>query len=328
MMMKEIIRPISRDLIKSELNDATFLRKTNKGDNEIYVIDSENAPHTLQEVGRLREISFREGGGGTGKEVDLDEHDFGLHGYKQLIVWDPTSAEIIGGYRYTYGPDSIQSNGEPYLSTTDIFEIDDEFTQVILPQCIELGRSFVQPKYQPSQNRKGLFSLDNLWDGLAALTIELEGTNYLFGKVTMYTDYDAEARDLILIFMQEFFPADKKWVRAKPELKLELHQDRPDFRQEIKGLPYKEAYLILNRKIRDLGENIPPLINSYMNISPSMQVFDTSLNPFFGGVEETALLVNINDIYPTKKERHISTYQNRDKDNTYLKAYWRRASDS
>ncbi len=327
-MMKEIIRPIARELILSELNESTFLRKTNKGENDIYVIDSENAPHTLQEIGRLREVSFREGGGGTGEEIDLDEHDFGLYGYKQLIVWDPDKEEIIGGYRYTYGPDSIQSNGEPYLSTTDIFDIDEDFTKAILPQCIELGRSFVQPDYQPSKNRKGLFSLDNLWDGLAALTIELEETNYLFGKVTMYTNYNKEARDLILIFMQEFFAPQRRWVRAKPELKLDLHEERSDFREEIKSKSYKDAYLILNRKIRELGENIPPLINSYMNISPTMQVFDTSLNPFFGGVEETALLVNIHDIYPTKKDRHLHTYQKIDKDTTYLKAYWRRANNS
>ncbi len=328
MIMKDIVSPIARELITSELNESTFLRKTNKGDNEIYVIDSENSPNTLKEIGRLREISFREGGGGTGEELDLDDHDFGLHGYKQLLVWDPDQKEIIGGYRYTYGPDSIQSDGIPYLSTTDIFEIDEAFTESILPHCIELGRSFVQPDYQPSKNRKGLFSLDNLWDGLAALTIELEDTQYLFGKVTMYADYDTTARDYILIFMEEFFPAQNDWVKAKPELKLGLHSDRPDFRKKIKGLPYKQAYLILNHHIRDLGENIPPMINSYMNISPSMQVFDTSLNPYFGGVEETALLVNINDIYPTKKERHISTYTKTDKDNTYLKAYWRRAHNS
>ncbi len=325
-MMKEIIHRVDRELIKQELNEHTLLRKTNKGDNEIYVIDSENGPNTLQEIGRLREISFREGGGGTGEDKDLDSHDFGLHGYKQLIVWDPEVEEIIGGYRYTYGPDSIQSDGEPYLSTTDIFDLSEDFKKNILPKCIELGRSFVQPDYQPSRNRKGLFSLDNLWDGLAALTVELDDAEYLFGKVTMYSRYNREARDLLLIFLDEFFAKKNDWVTAKPELKLGLHQDRPHFREEIKNKPYKEAYLILNKKIRELGENIPPLINSYMNISPTMQVFDTSINPFFGGVEETALIVNINDIYPTKKDRHINTYHKSQKSNDYLKAYWRRSS--
>ncbi len=323
--MQEIIAPIDRASIKSELNSHTFLRKTNKGDNEIYVVDSENAPHTLKEIGRLREISFRSGGGGTGKEVDLDEHDFGTHAYKQLIVWDPKDEEIIGGYRYMYGLDSIMEDGHINMSTLDLFDINDEFKETILPKCIELGRSFVQPKYQPSQNRKGLFSLDNLWDGLGALTLELQNVEYLFGKVTMYRSYDPEARDILLTFLQEYFGQENPKVQGKPELVRNIQTEQPEFKAEIKGLPYKEAYLILNRKIRSLDENIPPLINSYMNISPSMEIYDTCVNPFFGDVEETAMLITIKDIYPTKKNRHLDSYQPMDKPNDYLKAYWRRS---
>ncbi len=323
--MQDIIGPIARESIKTELNADTFLRKTNKGENEIYVIDSENGPLTLREIGRLRELSFRDGGGGTGKEVDLDEHDFGSHAYKQLLVWDPQAEEIIGGYRYMYGMDSILPDGNINMSTLDLFDVNARFTTEILPKCIELGRSFVQPKYQPQQNRKGLFSLDNLWDGLGALTLELENVEYLFGKVTMYQNYQPAARDILLTFLHHFFGQADPWVHGKAELVRNIQVEQPEFLAQIKGLNYKEAYLILNRKIRDLGENIPPLINSYMNISPTMQVYDTCVNPFFGDVEETAIMITIKDIYPTKKNRHLDSYQALPKSNQYLKAYWRRA---
>ncbi|MCX8080085.1 MAG: GNAT family N-acetyltransferase [Bacteroidia bacterium] len=305
--MEKIIPKIDRKKIKEELNEKTFLRKTNNGNNEIYIINEKNAPNTLKEIGRLREITFRYAGGGTGKSIDLDEFDTGPFAYEQLLVWNPADEEIVGSYRFKICKDAIDANGTIHLATTKLFHFSNKFIKDYLPYTIELGRSFVQPDYQPSESfRKGLFSLDNLWDGLGALVVDHPDIRYFFGKVTMYTDFDRLARDLILSFLRHYFPDRDDLVR--PIRPIHIENDTSDFLNKIKNLPYKEGHTILNKMVRERGENIPPLVNAYMNLSLTMRSFGTALNEGFGGVEETGLMVTIADIYPSKKERHINSY--------------------
>lgn len=306
--MQAIIPPLSKSLLKTELNKETFVRKTNKGNNEIYIVNQHNAPNVLLEIGRLRELTFRDAGGGTGKEIDIDEYDTAKVPYEQLIVWDPSEEEIVGGYRYFNCRDVQKSTtGDILLATTELFNFSDKFITDYLPYTIELGRSFVQTKFQPSgENRKGLFSLDNLWDGLGALIVDNPEVKYFYGKVTMYPDYNAEARDMILYFMEYYFPDKEKLVL--PIHPLVITTDLKKLEPLFKGLGYKEGHMVLNQHVRSLGENIPPLVNSYMNTSPNMKSFGTAINDHFGAVEETGILVTIKDIYPTKKERHVNTY--------------------
>lgn len=307
--MQDIHQAIDKQLLKSELNETTFLRKTNKGDNELYIVNHKNSPNIIKEIGRLREVSFRSSGGGTGNDLDLDDYDFGNQCYQQLIVWDNEAEEIIGGYRYIKCKDAYDENGGIHLSTNTYFDFSNEFVSNYLPYTIELGRSFVQPMYQSSEgNRKGIFSLDNLWDGLGALSVIHKDCNYFFGKVTMYKTFNALARDYILGFMHYYFPDHAKLVVAKQELDLPIVNDIQSFLNEIKDTPYKDGHIILSKKVRELGENIPPLINSYMNLSSTMKTFGTALNNEFGAVEETGILVDIRDIYDSKKERHINTF--------------------
>lgn len=308
--MEEIIAPVSRALLEQELNEHTFLRKTNKGGNEIYIVNADNAPNVLLEIGRLREWAFREGGGGTGKPYDLDEYDEGPYSYQQLIVWSPEDKEIIGGYRYVKCKDVIDTNGKVHLSTTHYFDFSEQFIKDYLPYTIELGRSFVQPLYQSKDGgKKGLFSLDNLWDGLGALVVLHPDIQYFFGKVTMYKTFDLVARDHIMAFMQYYFPDKDNLLQAKPELKVAIVSPVTDFLNQLQGQEYKQGHLILNNFVKERGENIPPLINNYMNLSSTMKTFDTANNPDFGDVEETCILIAIKDIFPTKAERHVSTFQ-------------------
>jgi len=306
--MNPLINPVELSILKSELNEFTFLRTTNNGSNHIYDINIHNAPNTLREIGRLRELTFREAGGGTGLACDLDELDTCEKCYNQLVVWNPEDQEIVGGYRYIRcGDAEINSNGEYNLATTELFHFSEKFKKDFLPFTIELGRSFVQPKYQPRpENRKGLFSLDNLWDGLGALIIENPDIKYFFGKVTMYRHFNLLARDYILSFMQHYFSDPDQLVT--PIHSLPITSDVTEFINEIKNLDYKEGHKILNVRVRALGENIPPLINSYMNLSPTMRTFGTSLNEHFGDVEETGILVTLKDMYESKVGRHINTY--------------------
>ena len=306
--MNPLINPVELSILKSELNEATFLRTTNNGSNHIYDVNIHNAPKTLREIGRLRELTFREAGGGTGLDCDLDELDTCEKCYNQLVVWNPEDQEIVGGYRYIRcGDAAINANGEYNLATTELFHFSEKFKKDFLPYTIELGRSFVQPKYQPRpENRKGLFSLDNLWDGLGALVIENPDIKYFFGKVTMYRHFNLLARDYILSFMQHYFSDPDQLVT--PIHSLPITSDVTAFINELKNLDYKEGHKILNVRVRALGENIPPLINSYMNLSPTMRTFGTSLNEHFGDVEETGILVTLKDMYESKVGRHINTY--------------------
>ena len=300
--MEPVIKPIDRKLIMDEFTSDKFIRNTRKGDNKLYEITAHDSPHIMAEIGRLREISFRLAGGGTGKSYDIDNYD--IHSknyYRQLIVWDPKDQEIIGGYRY------IKCAGldEDQLATRELFNFSEKFRTEYLPFTIELGRSFIQPNYQGTNiKRKGLYALDNLWDGLGALILKYPMNKYFFGKVTMYTSYNIRARNTLLNFLNQYFNDSDQL--AYPVDAVSYDSDNPYFKELFLSKEYTEAYKILSREIRALGESIPPLINSYMNLSPTMKVFGTAINKKFGGVEETGILVNISDIYPEKIERYIT----------------------
>jgi hypothetical protein len=294
--MRPIIAPIERDILQKELNKERFVRYSNNGSKEIYIITHHDSPYTMREIGRLREVAFRAAGGGTGAELDIDEYDTADAPYKQLIVWNPQDREIVGGYRYIKCKDAPVENGTTKLATTELFTFSQDFITEYVPSTVELGRSFVQPQYQPSvNNRKGLFSLDNLWDGLGAI-----------GKVTMYPDFNAAARDMIHFFINLYFPDNENLVR--PIHPLYYKTDIKSFSGMFSGSDYKDDHTTLTRNVRALGEHIPPLVNAYMNLSSTMKSFGTSVNSHFGEVEETGILVSIVDIYDTKKERHISSY--------------------
>lgn len=306
--MNEIHPKIPRELIKAELNQDRFLRKTNKGGNEIYMITHHDSPNVMKEIGRLREISFRNAGGGTGKDLDIDKYDTQKVPYKQLIVWDPDADEILGGYRYQLGAEiEIDEEGKPKIATSRLFNFTEKFKTEFLPYTIELGRSFVQPDYQSSKaGAKALFALDNLWDGLGALCIEHQEIKYFFGKVTMYPDFNTTARNLILGFMRKFFPdTDALITPIKP---LNIGVPWEDIYKLFGTDDYSSAYKILNREVRLLGVNIPPLVNAYMNLSPTMRTFGTAVNDVFGDVEETGIMITIADIFDNKKKRYIETH--------------------
>lgn len=307
-MEQPIIQPINKELLKSELTPDRQLRMTNKSHNEIYIVTAHNAPNVMREIGRLREIVFREAGGGTGKEVDIDEFDICENCYKQLIVWNPEEQEIIGGYRYLPGTDwEYDEKGQPILATSHMFHFSEKFIREYAPQTVELGRSFVSLPYQSSRmGAKSLFALDNLWDGLGALTVVRPNVRYYFGKMTMYPSYIRKGRDMILYFLKKYF--DDKENLIIPMKPLELETNPQELENLFSGKNFKEDYLILNREIRQLGYNIPPLVNAYMSLSPTMKLFGTAINYGFGDVEETGILIAIDEIFENKRKRHIDTF--------------------
>jgi len=305
--MKTIISPVDKSLLEKELTKERLLRKTNNGNNLIYIVNEVNSPNVVREIGRLREVTFRDAGGGTGKEIDLDEYDYGENAFEQMIVWDPLEKEITGGYRFIDCNRLKIEGTNVHSPTADLFRYSEKFIDTYLNYTIELGRSFVQPLYQPAFNlRRGMFALDNLWDGIGALIIEYPKIKYFFGKVTMYPDFDKLARDLILFFLHKYFPDHENLI--KPVNPLKISTTDKILNSIFTGCNYDEDYKILVQKVRKLGENIPPLVNAYMNLSSTMKTFGTALNDHFGDVEETGILVTVKDIYDVKKDRHISSY--------------------
>ncbi|WP_075559207.1 GNAT family N-acetyltransferase [Parabacteroides timonensis] len=306
--MQDIIKPIDRAVLKAELTKEKKLRSTNKSNNEIYIVTAHDSPSVMQEIGRLREIAFRYYGGGTGFPVDIDEFDTMEDAYRQLIVWSPEDEQILGGYRFLCGSDvKFDENGKPMLATSHLFNFSDKFNKEFLPYTVELGRSFVTLEYQSTRaGAKGLFVLDNLWDGLGALSVVDPSLQYYFGKVTMYNTYNTEARNMILYFLGMHFPDADKLVT--PVYPLQTDTDIEKMKDLFHYDNFKENYKVLNQEVRKFGINVPPLVNAYMSLSPKMRVFGTAINHEFGDVEETGILIAINEILEDKKKRHIETY--------------------
>lgn len=307
-MEEEIIQPVSKELLRAELTPEKQLRMTNKSNNEIFVITAHDSPNVMREIGRLRELAFRSAGGGTGKALDIDEFDTMSNCCKQLIVWNPDAEEIIGGYRYLFGRDwQIDEKGQPKLATSHMFHFSEKFMKEYAPYTVELGRSFVSLEYQNVRsNTKSIFALDNLWDGLGALTVINPNVKYFFGKVTMYPSYIRRGRDMILYFLKKHF-GDKEnlIVPLKP---LRIESDPMELATLFYEDDFKADYRILNREIRRLGYNIPPLVNAYMNLSPTMRLFGTAINYGFGDVEETGILIAVDEILEDKRVRHIDSF--------------------
>jgi hemolysin len=311
-MSQKIIDPVAVSLLEAELTPARFLRQTNKGNNEIYIVQADEAPNVMREIGRLREIAFRTAGGGTGKSCDIDDYDLMDPPCRQLIVWDPEEKVITGGYRFIHGRDvMILPDGSPRIATSHMFRFSERFINEYLPYTIELGRSFVRLEYQSSKaGAKALFTLDNLWDGLGALTVVYPEIKYLFGKFTMYPEYLRDCRDMLLYFLNTHFPDPDNLVR--PFKPLQLTTDLSRFSAMMPGTSFKDDYKVLNSEIRARGINIPPLVNAYMSLSPTMKIFGTAINDEFGNVEETGIFLTIADIFEEKKQRHIDTFHQQD----------------
>ena len=307
-MEEKIIQPVERELLRSELTPNKQLRLTNKSNNEIYIVTAQDSPNVMREIGRLREIAFRNAGGGTGKALDIDEFDTMEGGYKQLIVWNPDAEDIIGGYRFIYGTDwKMNADGQPLLATSHMFKFSNRFLTDYMPYTVELGRSFVAVEYQSiRKGTKSIFALDNLWDGLGALTVINPKLKYFFGKMTMYPSYIRRGRDMILYFLKKHFDDQENLITPMKPLIIET--DPKELETLFSADDFKEDYKILNREIRALGYNIPPLVNAYMGLSPTMKLFGTAINNGFGDVEETGILIAVDEILEEKRVRHIDSF--------------------
>ena len=315
MIQEDIIAPVDKDLLKAELTEERFLRDTNHAGNKLYIVDNQCAPNVLREIGRLREIAFRAGGGGTGKAADLDAFDLdGAFKYKQLVLWDPDAECIIGGYRYVLCDEVMyNSDGQPIMPSAHLFKFTRRYLRGAFLRTMELSRSFIRPEYQSSERgMKSLYSLDNLFDGLGALIMLYKGRmEYFFGKMTIYPAFPEEGLQMLLFFLRKHFGTREselqqridRMVIPKHPVKIKLSRKYEKLFTED---DFREDYKILKREIQRLGVNIPPLVNTYMNLSPTMKSFGAGINDEFGDVIEAGILIKFDELHPDKSRRHLA----------------------
>ena len=300
--MQAIIPEVDRDLLEKEL-EGHLLRPSNKADNLIYDITAHECPNVMREIARLREISYRDGGGATGREMDIDEMDTMPKPYHQLLVWDPTNRQIIGGYRYLLGSEAEIRDGQPFITSAHLFHYSERFIRDYLPKTIEFGRAFVQPMYQKREmGVKALFALDNIWDGIGAIMHNNPQLQYMIGKVTIYPDYNATARELIYAYLDRFHRGEEGLIAPYRPLPL------PTIDNPFEGTDPQENYHILQHAVREQGTVIPPMFSAYLNITNDLQFFGNAINDELANVYETGIMVDLNTVYQEKKERYITPY--------------------
>ena len=304
-----LIEPVSRKLLCEELTTDRLVRPTRIGSNEVYIFNGVSAPNLMQEVGRLRELTFRDAGVGFGTAVDIDHYDTDVFPCRQLIVWNPIDQEIIGGYRFNI---FHQFKGNKLkdipLAIKSLYNISDTFTTKYIPYVAELTRAFIQPKYQPKYTGyKAAFSLDNIWDGLGALVIKYPFLRYFFGRLTFFPNYDPTVRDLIFYFFAKHLQGDQKLIQAKEPF------DSPtpitELEEIIHGQSLEEDYKKLNQAAKNHGIVIPPLVKSYFNVSGTLKVFEPVFDSQIFSSYAAAIMVTIADVYPAFIKRYLTPYK-------------------
>lgn len=301
--MKPIIAPVETEILLHEL-EGHLLRPSNKAGNLIYDITAHECPNVMREIGRLREISYRAGGGGTGKELDIDDQDIMPRPYHQLIVWDPDNNQIIGGYRYLFGHEAEIRNGQPFITSAHLFHYSERFIRDYLPNTIEFGRAFVQPMYQKREmGVKALFALDNIWDGIGAVLFNHPEMRYMIGKVTIYPEYNEQARELIYAYLDRYHKGEQGLIEPYHPL-----LSQPLTHSPFEGEDKQENYHILQHAVREQGTVIPPIFTAYLNLTNDLQFFGNAINDEFGDVLESGIMVEVDTVYPEKKERYINSY--------------------
>ena len=304
-----LIEPVSRKLLREELTTDRLVRPTRIGSNEVYIFTALNAPNLMQEVGRLRELTFRVAGAGFGTAVDIDHFDTDEYPCRQLIVWDPVAYEIIGGYRFNI---FHKFKGKPLrdipLANKSLYSISKTFTFEYIPYLVELARAFIQPKYQPKfAGRKAAFSLDNIWDGLGALVVKYPFIRYFFGRLTFFSNYDPTVRDLAFYFFAKHLQGNPALLSAKKPFEFPTLLN--DLEKVIGGSSIKDDFTKLNQAAKNHGTTIPPLVKSYFNVSGTLRVFEPVFDSYFASSYAAAILVTIADVYPAFVKRYITPYQ-------------------
>ncbi|MBS7799839.1 lysophospholipid acyltransferase family protein [Enterobacter roggenkampii] len=292
-----IARPEDRATLKRALAQAESLGKTSDG-KTIYLWQrngQEDAP-LLRELGRLREIAFRAVEEGSGKRRDTDSYD---DDYLHLILWDEDDLEIVGAYRFMPTAMQIEKRGIDGLYSYSLFHYDDKM-QDVLAHGIELGRSFIQPRYW---GRRGL---DYLWSGIGAYLARYPHYRYLFGPVSISGGLPPAARDLLVAFYRLWFPATHPLAASRQPYPASL----PDVLAQFGGVDYVDDLTKLKSLLGNLGCGIPPLYKQYSELCEpgGVQFIDFGSDPAFNNCVDGLVLVDLCYLKANRYQRYIEAH--------------------
>ncbi len=299
---KNIVHPTDKKLILNDINAAEVLGETDDKI-KILLVRFEAAPALMREIGRLRELTFRKVGEGTGRKIDLDEFDaYYLH----IVLWDPKALEVVGAYRLAAGDEVYAKRGTSGFYTSTLFRYTEEFEKY-LPEALELGRSFVQPAYWNSQ------ALDYLWHGIGAFLAARPQYNYLFGPVSVSASYSAEARELLVYFYRKWFGAENSPVRAKHRFSFHKGAEAK-IANVLQSADYKQAFKELKQNLKHYGYAVPTLYKQYTELCDEggVNFFDFGIDKDFNDSLDGFIFLKIAGIKEAKLERYV--YSKRSKD--------------
>lgn len=293
---KCIAHPEDRRILRRELKQSQMLGETKDG-KQIYLFDSFRDSAVMKELGRLREISFRKVGEGSGEKRDLDKYD---HYYRHIILWDEEELEIVGAYRIAEANRIIENEGLKALYCSSLFSLSEGLTPK-LEQGIELGRSFVQPKYW------GKRSLDYLWFGIGAYLRHHPKVRYMFGPVSLSNSYPQAAKDLIVHFYSHYYSSAHPLARANAPYVLNPSEKQQMY-ELFAGDNLQEDFLILREQLDHLGVTVPTLYKQYTELCEpgGIEFLDFSVDADFGYCIDGLILVDIDKVKARKRERYIT----------------------
>ncbi len=290
-----IAHPVSRQEIRAEFRRGELLGTTSDA-KQIYLIEHDTAPNIISEIGRLREYSFRKVGEGSGKSRDIDSYD---RYYHHLVLWDDESLEIVGAYRIGEAGWILSWLGREGLYLNDLCDIDGTFDDVLC-DAIELGRSFVQPKYWGSR------ALDYLWQGIGAYLAHNPHIKYMVGPVSISGNFPKHAQEALIYFYTLYFGTGRTWIRAKSPYRLSNYV-KEEYKELFSGSDYDEDFKRLKEYLKSFDVTVPTLYKHYTELCEpgGVEFLDFGIDADFNHCVDGYILVDIAKIKEAKRQRYI-----------------------
>jgi hypothetical protein len=294
---KNVIHPVSARQLRSQLYNNDFIGQTTDG-KKIFLVEYEKSKDIIREIARLRELTFRKVGEGTGTKKDSDKFD---KYYKHIVLWDDNQLEIVGSYRLADGKSVLTKFNSDGFYTSTLFKFNESFVPLLF-SAVELGRSFVQSKYWNS------LALDYLWQGIGKYLSVNKNIRYLFGPVSLSNNYSSEAKDMIVYFFSKWFPPKRNFIT--PLNPFELSKSSVEKLNKIfNSDDYQKELVLLKNMLNNYGFTIPVLYKQYADLClpGGVQFLGFNIDLNFSNCIDALILVDLQYLKENKKRRYLNT---------------------
>lgn len=294
---KNVIHPVSARQLRSQIYNNDFIGQTTDG-KKIFLVEYEKSKDIIREIARLRELTFRKVGEGTGTKKDSDKFD---KYYKHIVLWDDNQLEIVGSYRLADGKSVLTKFNSDGFYTSTLFKFNESFVPLLF-SAVELGRSFVQSKYWNS------LALDYLWQGIGKYLSVNPHIRYLFGPVSLSNNYSTEAKELIVYFFSKWFPPKRNFIT--PLNPFELSKSSVEKLNKIfNSDDYQKELVLLKNMLNNYGFTIPVLYKQYADLClpGGVQFLGFNIDLNFSNCIDALILVDLQYLKENKKRRYLNT---------------------